>query len=102
MFFFFLGSNLRMLISLHEVDNKLSWSTKILSLDHYIFFMLYSFIFYVLSVLPACMYTICVPGVYQDPKRALYFLELELQMVVSHPVGAEKQTWVLRKRNKSS
>jgi hypothetical protein len=36
-----------------------------------------------MRVLPTCM-----PGIHRGQKRALGLLELELQMIVSHPVGA--------------
>ena len=41
-----------------------------------------------------CMYVCvpCVPGAGGGQKRASYLLELELQMVVNHHVGAGKQT----------
>ena len=40
---------------------------------------------------------VCVPHVIGVQKGVLGALELELQMVVSHHVGAGKQTWVLWK-----
>ena len=43
-----------------------------------------------------CVYLPVAHGV---QKRALDPLELELQMVVSHHVGAENQTWVPWKSN---
>lgn len=39
-------------------------------------------------------------GVHRGQKKPLDFLELELQMVVSHQVGAENQTEVLCSSNK--
>ena len=41
-----------------------------------------------------CMYVcvLCVPGTGGGQKRASYLLELELQMVVNHHVGAGNQT----------
>lgn len=76
----FLGSNPRMLISLNEVGNKLLWSTKILSFDHHIFYVIFIHILCVecFACMSACIHTTCVPGVYQDQQKALCFLELEL------------------------
>jgi hypothetical protein len=48
-------------------------------------------------VLPTCMY---VSGVHRGQKRALEPLGVELQMVVSHHVGAESGTQVLCRSNK--
>ena len=36
-----------------------------------------------------------MPGALRDQKRALGPLELELQMIVSHHLGAGNQSWVL-------
>jgi hypothetical protein len=44
-----------------------------------------------------CMCITCMPGFHGDQKRASDPLEPELQMVVSHHVGAGIQTWFLRK-----
>ena len=45
------------------------------------------------------MCTTCMPAVYRAQKKAL---EPELQIVVSHQVGAGNRTWVLCKSNKCS
>jgi hypothetical protein len=42
-----------------------------------------------------CLCTIYVPGAQGSLKRMSYVLELWLQMVLSHHVGAGKQIWVL-------
>lgn len=54
-----------------------------------------------LNISPACMYVhiTCVPGVCRGQKWAL---ELELQMCMSHHVGAVNRTWVLRTSSKCS
>jgi hypothetical protein len=44
----------------------------------------------------------CEPVFCKGPKGVLDLLELELQMFVSHHVGAGIQTWVLYKSNKYS
>lgn len=49
-----------------------------------------------MGVLPVCLSTI-VPGALGGQKRAPDCLELELQMVVSCPVGARNQTQFLWK-----
>lgn len=42
-----------------------------------------------------CLCAMCVPGTYKCQKRAPDPLELELQIVVSHQVGAGDKTQVL-------
>lgn len=44
----------------------------------------------------------CVPGVHNGQKRVLDPSELEIQMIVSHHVGAENQIQVLCKRSNYS
>ena len=41
-----------------------------------------------------CM--ICMPGTFTEQEQALDPLELQLEVVVSHHVGAWNRTWVLR------
>ena len=56
-----------------------------------------------MSVLPENM--LCAPhlcSTRRGQKRTSEPLELELQMVVTHPVGAGKQTQVLQKSSKCS
>lgn len=43
---------------------------------------------------------ICMPSGQGGQKRALHLLELNLQMFLSHNMGAEIQIWVLRQNNK--
>jgi hypothetical protein len=43
----------------------------------------------------------CTPGAHRSQKKALDPLKLELQAVVSHLVGAGKQTQIPYKINKS-
>jgi hypothetical protein len=53
-----------------------------------------------LSVLPACM---CVHHTCPVPSGKKTILKpLDLQMAVSHPVGAGNQTQILRKSNRGS
>lgn len=52
-------------------------------------FVYFLFLLFVRMSILTCMYE-CVP--YGDQKRALKSLELELQMIVSHHVGAGNQT----------
>jgi hypothetical protein len=54
------------------------------------------FYFMCVIVLPACMQsrTMCVPDACGGQKRMPNPLELELQVVVSHHVGAGNQIWV--------
>lgn len=47
-----------------------------------------------MGVLPMCVYMNQKCSAHTDQKRALEPLELELEMVVSHYVGAGNQTWV--------
>lgn len=54
------------------------------------------------SCLHECMCTTCMPDALGDQKRVLDPMELELLMVVNHPVGAENRTQVLFKSNKHS
>jgi hypothetical protein len=56
--------------------------------------------FMFVNVLLSC--TTRVPGVIGGQKRTLHPLELELEMVVSHHVGAEDCSWVLCGSNKCS
>jgi hypothetical protein len=53
-----------------------------------------------MDVLPACMSV--YHGACRGQNKVSDILELELQMVVSHHVGAEAQTQVLYKSNKCS
>lgn len=57
---------------------------------------------YLLSVLWACVYVHPVyswgSGVCRDQKRAPDHMELEMQMAVSHQMGAGSHTWVLESR----
>lgn len=55
-----------------------------------------------MSGLPACMYTVCMPSLYEVQKRASNSLELELEMTVNQHVDAGTQTYVLYKTNKNS
>lgn len=48
------------------------------------------------------MCTVCVPGAQGGQKRALGFLDLELQKVMSHKVGPGNETLVFRKSSKTS
>lgn len=58
------------------------------------------FYFICMHLLPECMKcTKFVPGTHGSQKRILS-LELELQMAVSHCMGAENYTWVLHKNKK--
>lgn len=53
-----------------------------------------------MDVLPPCMLcTTRVPDAHGDQKRALGALELELEIVVGHYVGAGNRIWVLWKSN---
>ena len=56
-----------------------------------------------MGVLPLCIYVhhVCA-YTYRAQKMVLEILELELQMVVSHCVGAENQAQVLHKRSMCS
>lgn len=44
-----------------------------------------------------CLCTVCMPGSFGGQKRVFCSLELELETVVSHWVGAENLTWALCK-----
>lgn len=48
------------------------------------------------------MYTTCVLGAHRDKKRTSGLLELELQTIVSHSVGAGNQTGDLYESTKCS
>ena len=39
--------------------------------------------------------TMCISGTHSDQKRTLNGLELEIQKIINHHVGAGNQTWVL-------
>lgn len=54
---------------------------------------MYLFYFTYMSVLPACMCTICMSDDHEFQKRSLSVLELEVQITGSHRVHAENQTW---------
>jgi hypothetical protein len=49
-----------------------------------------------------CIHTTCMSGACGGQKQKPGPLEMELQMIVSHHVGARNQTWVLSKSNKCS
>lgn len=51
-----------------------------------------NFLKIVIILLHICLYTMCVSGAHGVLKRASDSLELELQMVVGHHVGARNQT----------
>jgi hypothetical protein len=54
-----------------------------------------------MNVLPVCLRTMCVTSACRGQK-VLEHLELELQILVSHHVGAGNQTWVLCQSSKGS
>lgn len=63
-------------------------------------FLVFTFRFMHIRVLPACMYVhMCKPGAHRSQDSGLDPLELELWMVVSYHVGAENGTWVVQKSN---
>lgn len=49
-----------------------------------------------MGVLPTYVYVLCEPVAYQGQERGLDPLHLEIQMAVSHQVGAGNQTPVTR------
>lgn len=52
--------------------------------------------------LNVCLFTKCASGVHGGQKRASDHLDLELQKVVSHDMGAGTRTQVLWKNSQSS
>lgn len=53
-----------------------------------------------------CVYhthtSMCMPSSLEGQKKALGFLELELQIVMGHHVGAKNHTWVFCKSRQCS
>lgn len=73
-------------------------------LSHFIlFYLLFYFILCVwMFYLYLCLCTACVCRTYRGQKKALDLLVLELQMVVSHPIGSGSWSYVLWKNNQYS
>lgn len=72
------------------------WSTEL------IHFGKRNFLFYDFFPLHVCIHTEQVPGSQRYQKSSSCPLELELQMIVSHPTGAGKQTWIHYMNSKCS